>query len=263
MDIAWHVLLGALQGLAEWLPVSSEGVVSALYSHLFDEALSDSVAYSLWLHVGTGVAAVIAFRREVYRIVHDGLKRPLSPSPLLTYLLVSTIVSGIVGVPLLIFLDEVSDRMGGLAMAVVGLLMLVTGGLQLRKGESGERGRDQASTVDAVMAGLAQGFAALPGLSRSGLTVALLLARHIQRRDALVLSFLMSIPASFGAALYSVLDKGLSNSGGAVLAAVIACLVGIVTIKALLQVAERINFAVLVIAVGVLLVLGAAWQALT
>ncbi len=202
MDIAWHVLLGALQGLAEWLPVSSEGVVSALYSHLFDEALSDSVAYSLWLHVGTGVAAVIAFRREVYRIVHDGLKRPLSPSPLLTCLLVSTIVSGIVGVPLLIFLDEVSDRMGGLAMAVVGLLMLVTGGLQLRKGESGERGRDQASTVDAV-------------------------------------------------------------SGGAVLAAVIACLVGIVTIKALLQVAERINFAVLVITVGVLLVLGAAWQALT
>ena len=164
--------------------------------------MSDSVAYSLWLHVGTGVAAVIAFRREVYRIVHDGLKRPLSPSPLLTCLLVSTIVSGIVGVPLLIFLDEVSDRMGGLAMAVVGLLMLVTGGLQLRKGESGERGRDQASTVDAV-------------------------------------------------------------SGGAVLAAVIACLVGIVTIKALLQVAERINFAVLVIAVGVLLVLGAAWQALT
>ena len=263
MDIAWHVLLGSLQGLAEWLPVSSEGVVSALYSRLFDEPLSDSVAYALWLHLGTGVSAVIAFRHDVYRIVRDGLNRPLSPSPLLAYLVVSTLVSGLVGLPLLLFLDEVSDRMGGLAMAVVGLLMLVTGGLQLRRTETGERGRDQASGVDAVMAGLAQGFAALPGLSRSGLTVAVLLARRIQRRDALVLSFLMSIPASFGAAVYAVLDKGLSSSGGAVLAAAIACAVGIVTIKALLRIAERINFAVLVIAVGVFIILGAAWQALT
>ena len=64
---------------------------------------------------------------------------------------------------------------------------------------------------DALVAGVAQGFAVLPGLSRSGLTVAALLSRRIERKEALVLSFLMSVPVSLGAALYASLDTGPSN----------------------------------------------------
>ena len=103
------------------------------------------------------------------------------------------------------------------------------------------RSRQDISPIDAVLAGLAQGFAVLPGLSRSGLTVAALLARQIDRREALVLSFLMSIPASLGAGVYVSIDSGILTSRSAVFAAVIACVVGFVTIRGLLAVADRVR----------------------
>ena len=254
------LLLGSLQGFTEWLPVSSEGVVTAVYSLFFHRSLSESIAYALWLHLGTVFSALIVFRREVYGIIQDVVNRPRSPSPLVSYLFISTAVSALVGFPLLLSIEEVSTRLGAIAMGLVGLLMFITGGLQLRRNVSGERVREEISHVDAVMTGVAQGFAVLPGLSRSGLTVSVLLARHVERREALVLSFLMSIPASLGAALYSGIDNGLLTSGGAIVAAAVACVVGLVTIRALLAVAERVNFGAFVIIVGTALVAGAIWQ---
>ena len=117
--------------------------------------------------------------------------------------------------------------------------------------------------LDAALTGIAQGLSTLPGLSRSGLTVSALLARQVDRREALVLSFLLSIPASLGAGLYSAYDGEIYTSGSAIVAVVVAAAVGFVTIRALMTVAERVNFGLFVVVVGLSIIGGALWQGLS
>ena len=256
------VLVGSLQGITEWLPLSSEGVVAATYSFLYDRTLAEGVKYALWLHLGTVLSALIALRRDVATVLRECVTSPLNPSPFLVFLVVSTVVSAAIGFPLLLFLEDISSLLGASAMALVGVLMLVTGGLQLKRKEFGTRTKGDVSTVDAVATGLAQGLAVLPGLSRSGLTVSMLLARRVERRDALVLSFLMSIPASLGAALYTGIREGHLRSEDGLVAAGIAALVGIVAIRGLLALAGRINFGWFAISIGIAILLGVVIQLL-
>lgn len=255
------VLLGALQGIAEWLPVSSEGIVAAAYSWLKHRPLSEAAVYALWLHLGTVFSALIVFRKDISGLVREFISAPRRPSALLSYLFISTLTSGVIGFPLLLLLGQFSARLGALSMAVIGVFMLITGGVQLKKRVTGTRRRTDVSTVDALLCGVAQGIAVLPGLSRSGLTLAVLLARRVDRRESLVLSFLMSIPVSTGAALYAGIGTGLIGTREGLLAGLVAAIVGLVTIRALLAVASHINFGVFVLAVGGVLVAGGVWQA--
>ena len=254
------VLLGTIQGVTEWLPVSSEGVVAAVYSALYDRPVSDAVAFALWLHAGTALSAAAAFRAEIAGLFSELFSLPKRPSKLFLYLIIATAVSAVVGFPLLLTLEELSSYIGFSAMALVGSLMLITGGLQLLRPAGGVRGTGDASGSDAVLAGIAQGVAVLPGLSRSGLTVAALLARRVDGRAALTLSFLMSIPASIGAAAYVAASDGIHIDAEAMVAALVAFLVGLLTIRALVRVAARANLGPFVIAVGVLMIAGAVWQ---
>ena len=256
------IVLGLLQGITEWLPVSSEGVVAAFYSFFLDRSLSEAVAFALWLHLGTVVSVVIVLRFEVTSLVRAALSDPRRWSPLLKFIVLSTVVSAAVGFPLLLTLDDISTRVGAVAMGIIGLFMFITGGLQLRRKEDGSRKREDLSYMDAVLAGIAQGFAVLPGLSRSGLTVSALLARQIDRREALVLSFLMSVPASLGAGIFSLQEVGRIEASSALVSMIVAAVVGLLTIRILLAVVERINFAKFVIIVGAFIIVGAVWQAL-
>lgn len=254
------IMLGILQGGTEWLPVSSEGAVAAFYGFVLERPLSEAVAFALWLHLGTAISVLVVFWRTLLDIARDVLSSPKNPPRLFRYLLVSTLVSVAIGFPMLLTLDSISEQFGAAAMGIIGLLMLITGALQLRRREVGERTRQELSIVDALAAGVAQGFAVLPGLSRSGLTVAVLLIRRIERKEALVLSFLMSVPVTLGAALYVSIDTGFLTSADALVAMGVAAVVGLVSIKALLGVAERINFALFVLIVGAAILAGAAWQ---
>ena len=254
-------LLGLLQGLTEWLPVSSQGVVTAASAFLFDYDASDAVAVALWLHVGTSLAAVVAFRREVAGIARELLRDPMHPSPMLAFLAVGTVVSAVVGLPLLLLLDDLAGAFGAGAMALVGALMVATGAVQVRRPISGTRDRTGLSLRDAVLTGLAQGLAALPGLSRSGLTVAVLLGRRVERSEALVLSFLLGIPAGLAAALFAGLDSGVLRTAEGLAGAAVAFVVGLASIKVLLALARRVNFGVFVVVVGLAVIGGAVFEA--
>ncbi len=256
------VLLGALQGVVEWLPISSEGVVGAVYAFFLDRPISEGVAYALWLHMGTAISALAAFHRTLFGLARDVIRSPKNPPSLFRYLILSTAVSAAIGLPVLLMLNALSGSVGAAAMGVIGLLMLVTGGLQLRMPPDGARRTDEVSAVDALLAGVAQGLAVLPGLSRSGLTVAALLARRIDHKNALRISFLMSVPASIGAGLYAGISNGLYASATALTAMGVAALLGLLTIKALLSVAERVNFAWFVLIMGAAIVASAVWQVL-
>ena len=256
------VLLGVLQGVAEWLPVSSEGMVAAAYSLLEGESLDDAVGYALWLHVGTMPAALVVLRRDVGALAREMWQRPRQPSPLLLFLVISTALSMMFALPLVLVLGELSGLVGASAMGLVGVLVLVTGALQMRRPRHGIRDRTRLALPDALLAGLAQGLSVLPGFSRSGLTIAALLGLGVERREALVISFLMSIPASAAAALYATLGSGFALSAEAVVAAAVAFVVGLATIRLMLELARRVNFGLFVVLVGLAMISTAAWEVL-
>ena len=256
------VLLGVLQGVAEWLPVSSEGLVAAAYSLLEGESLDDAVGYALWLHVGTMPAALVVLRRDVAALAREVWQRPWRPSSLFLFLVISTVLSIAVALPLALALGELTGVVGASAMGLVGVLMLATGALQMRRPRQGIRDRTRLALYDALLAGVAQGVSVLPGFSRSGLTIASLLGRGVEKREALVISFLMSIPASAAAALYAALSGGFALSTEAFVAAAVAFLVGLAVIRALLAFAERVNLGLFVVLVGFAMIAAAAWEAL-
>ena len=124
------------------------------------------------------------------------------------------------------------------------------------------RDRDDLEVRDGLLAGVSQGLAVIPGLSRSGLTVAALLWRGFDRREALVLSFLMSVPASLAAAAFAVLDGAFAVTAEALVGAAVAFCTGLLTIKLLVAVAERVNLAAFVMIAGAAIAAGAVWQML-
>ena len=256
------IVLGLLQGIFEWLPVSSQGVIVAVYSLLFDGEIAEGIGYSLWLHIGTVPSVLVVFRKETAQIVGEVLARPTRPSPLARFLLVSTLVSGVVGLPLVLFLTDLSEDAGPAVMVVVGVVLLLTGALQIVRTGQGVRARDDMDVRDALQAGVSQGLAVIPGLSRSGVTVAALLWRRVDRREALVLSFLMSAPASVAAAAYVALTGEFAVTAEAIVGAAVAFCTGLLAIKLLLAVAERVNVAAFVIIAGATVATGAVWQML-
>ena len=256
------IVLGLLQGIFEWLPVSSQGVIVAVHSLLFDGEVAEGIGYSLWLHIGTVPSVLVAFRKETAQIVGEVLARPTKPSPLVAFLVVSTVVSGVVGLPLVLFLTDLSESAGSAVMVVLGVALLITGALQITRRNTGARARDELEVNDGLLAGVSQGLAVIPGLSRSGVTVAALLWRGLDRREALVLSFLMSAPASVAAAAFVALDGDFALTLEALVGAAVAFLTGLLAIKLLVAVAERVNLAAFVIIAGAAIVAGAVWQML-
>ncbi|MDA1036522.1 MAG: undecaprenyl-diphosphate phosphatase [Chloroflexi bacterium] len=254
------IVLGIVQGATEWLPVSSEGSVTAVASLLFDLTLSDALAFALWLHIGTAIAATIAFRRELIEVAREALRDPMHPSPLLRFLVLGTLFSAILGFPMLMVLEDLSSVIGGGTMLAIGVAMLVTAVALRAPPDGGSRHRNELTTTDAVVFGIAQGLATVPGLSRSGLTVAALLGRGLTKSEALAVSFVMSIPASIGAALIGGFDSNGPTLTEGIVGATVAMVVGIATIRALLSVAERVNFAVFVAGLGLLVICGGVLQ---
>jgi len=255
------VVVGLLQGVFEWLPVSSEGNV-ALYLAVVEGLPADAaVRYSLFLHAGTAVAALAYYRADVDDLI-AGL-RPRVDDPggsartEARFLLVATLVSGLVGVGAYLAIAAlVSAVAGGVFVALVGALLVATGLLQ--RLAAGRLGTRNAPTLpDAALVGALQGLAVLPGVSRSGTTVSALLLRGYGAPAAFRLSFLLSIPAALGAGVLAVADAGLPAPGApALLALVTSAVVGYATIGGLLRVVRRVAFWAVCVGLGALAVLG-------
>jgi undecaprenyl-diphosphatase len=260
--MATGAFLGLLQGLFEWLPVSSQGAVTAIANLVLDRDIDEAIALGLWLHLGTSMAAAIAFRAEVLELLREAVRRERPRSPRFDFLVLATAVSIVVGLPLVLTLDNLSSRAGSAAMIAVGVAMLFTGAVQLASPRHGTHGEKEIGRGDAVLAGLAQGLATIPGLSRSGLTVAVLLGRGVEREAALRLSFLMSIPAGLGAALIAGFDSNLLTSIEGLVGAFVALAVGLVSIRLLLALARHVNFAAFVLLMGAAIAGGGIWQTL-
>ncbi|MEF8852886.1 MAG: undecaprenyl-diphosphate phosphatase [Haloarculaceae archaeon] len=244
------VLLGVVQGVLEWLPVSSEGGVALALSLVTGESGGVSTRFALVLHAGTAVAAFAYYREELFDVARDVPDwRPRTAFDAttadLTFFAVATLTSGLVGIGVYVLLREVvSELAGGGFVAAVGGLLVVTGVVQRVAETYGLGEREWPDGLDAVLVGAMQGLALLPGVSRSGTTVSVLLLRGHEGEAALRLSFLLSIPASLGAGLLVVLTDGVPavSPTAAALALVASGVVGYLTVGALVALVRRVAF---------------------
>ncbi|QLH76808.1 undecaprenyl-diphosphate phosphatase [Halosimplex rubrum] len=258
------LLVGLVQGVLEWLPVSSEGGVALVVALSTGESAFDATQFALFLHAGTAVAALAFYREEAVGLLGSAPEwRPRDAFGAdradLTFYGVASLVSGVVGLSIYAALSEAATELaGGAFVAAVGVLLVATGVVQRAADRWGLGERATPDAVDAVVVGICQGLALLPGVSRSGTTVSALLLRGHEGERALQLSFLLSIPASLGAGLLVALDEGVPTIPvpQAVLALGVSAVVGYFTVGALVALVRRVAFWGVCVGFGALAVLG-------
>ncbi len=262
LGLDWFVVLfiGFLQGVLEWLPVSSEGNISLVLS-LFGFDPLYAVHMSLFLHMGTGFAALVYYRDEIYRIllsiremdVFDPFSRETS---LFSFLFVAVFVSGFVGISVFLFLEEVvSEVATWLFIVLIGVLLVFTGLLQRFSGDVSFGGRKNPRPIDALFLGFGQGLALLPGVSRSGTTVSIFLLRGYSEERAFVLSFILAVPASFGASLLALVEGDILLSPLLGFLALLSSMVfGFATIELLMSIVQSVSFWKICILFGLLMI---------
>ena len=246
------IIVGLLQGLLEWLPISSQGnLVIFMVSFLGLEPAS-ALTLSVYLHLGTGLAALVYFREEILGV----LRRDSASNRLLfRFLVIATLTTGIVGLPLFLFARGTS-LLGEALLTLTGAALIVTGMVQRGARSEGSRTTESLETRDGIILGVVQGLSALPGLSRSGLTTSVMLFSGYSGEEAFRISFIMSVPAVFAAALGLTVVEGVPSFGsGALLSLVASFLSAYLTIDVLLKLARRVKFWSLCIALGLLALL--------
>jgi len=239
------VVLGIIQGITEWLPISSEGVLVLIQTNFLDVELTKAVRFALFLHVGTFFAALLYLRKDVVNVFKQEKRN------VFVFLLVATLVSGILGYVLLLSLENIQDFVGKGINAAIGVLLIGTALLQLKKKTEGYKSDRDVTYLDGILLGVVQGLAALPGLSRSGLTVGILLLRKFDDMHALRLSFLMSLPVVLGANIVLRIED-FAISQEMLVAAAFSFVFGLLTIHLLLSLAKKINFGYFVFIFGLL-----------
>ncbi len=221
MTIIQAIILGIIQGLTEFLPISSSGHLVIL-PFVFNWELSskESYIFNVLVQIGTLVAVIFYFRKDLIAITTDFFKQLFSGQPFATHesrlgwlMIIATIPAGLVG---LLFEDAVeqafsSPLFAGIALLVTGFLMTIAEIVNVKIGDI----RDITLPTALVM-GLMQSLAIFPGISRSGATISGGMFCHIRRKEAGKFSFLMSIPimlAAGGLSTYQLVTEIPDTNG--------------------------------------------------
>ena len=201
MDWLQALVLGLLQGLTEYLPVSSSGHLT-IGSYLFGLNGEDNLAFTVVVHVATVFSTLVVLWKEIDWILKGLFKFKMNDeTKYFINILISMIPVGIVGV---FFKDQVEEVFGS-GLLIVGCMLLVTAALLVFSYYARPRQRENISPLHAFIIGLAQAVAVLPGLSRSGSTIATGLLLGNKKEKLAQFSFLMVIPPILGEALLDVL----------------------------------------------------------
>lgn len=246
-------IIGVIQGVLEWLPVSSEGNLTLFLVSVLGLDPSETLGLAVFLHLGTGLAALAYYRQESWSIIAGATERDRD---MRLRLFVMTGLTGVVGLPIYIYLN-VSASVGEALLALTSLALIATGLIQKRRDAAGERDAYSLGWPETLALGVLQGLAIIPGFSRSGITTSAMLMRGLRSEEAFNLSFLMSIPASFAAVFGLMLLDGFQVTTGALIAVAVSAAVGYISIGVLIGYAEKTSFWKTCIALGALALL--AW----
>lgn len=194
-DFFRAIVLGIIQGLTEFLPVSSSGHLE-IAKFLFNDTqiAEESLLETVVLHLATALATVIVFRKDILQIIQKFFRKGHSEEGRYVLLIVLSMVPAVVVG--LLWESEIEQLFDQNLLMVGGLLVLT--GLVLVFSDRARSGDREIGVFGAVVIGMAQAIAILPGISRSGATIAAALLSSHQRKEAARFSFLMVIPLIFG-----------------------------------------------------------------
>jgi len=263
------LILALIQGLLEYLPVSSEGQILLVGVNVFYFDPNFLLSLVFWLHLGTAFTVMVFYHRAIfgslYLRIHPPREEPNDSEPakllgpLFVFVLVGTMGTVVVAMPLYFFLKSwVTFLMGSFVTLGIGFLLIVTGVvLFFQRGVKGDRKLADISLREALVIGLLQGIAVLPGISRSAMTLTWLLVRGVNREEALRLSFLLSVPATVGVVALDFIVEGATLVVPLfilLLLLLVAFFTGLVTLTLLRYYAIRVPWWIFCLVMGIIVV---------
>lgn len=205
------IVLGLIQGITEFLPVSSSGHLE-IGKHLFDLDMSgtESLTFDVVVHAGTALSTIVVFRKDIAEIISGLLKFKWNDeTKFSTYILISMIPAAFVG---LAFEDQITSLFEN-SILLVGAMLIITG-ILLFLADRAKKTNKAVRGIDALIIGLAQAIAILPGISRSGSTISTSVLLGIDRHKAARFSFLMVLPIILGKTLLDAKDIVTGQAAG-------------------------------------------------
>ncbi len=287
MTLLESIIMGFIQGVAEFLPISSSGHL-AIFSNIFGINTDTGMLFDILLHVGTLVAICIVYYKDIigmivefFRMTGDffynikakswnkkhkkqmELRTVVSNSnrKMALMIIVTSVPTGIIGFMASDLIEHLSNYLivPGICLLITATLLLISDRLP-----DGTITPKKATYTSAFAIGIAQGIATLPGISRSGTTITACLCCKYERNFAVKYSFLMSLPAIVGAALKEVLDvAGTPIASGEIgiylVGMLVSAVVGYICIKTMLMVVRKKKFTYFSIycyAMGIMAIIG-------
>jgi len=254
------IVLGFVQGLVEWLPLSSEGFILLIKTNFFSpDSVQNMIQLALFLHIGTFFAALIYFWKDVKNVFLSLLKyndAGVETKKLLWYLVIATFITGVIGAIVMLTLKGIETNLeitGNIISVIIGLLLIVTGIILFVANKQGKREIKDLTTKDSIILGFLQGLAILPGISRSGITSAGLLLSNFSSENALKLSFILSLPIIILGNIALNFSASIITFEN-IIGVIIAFVVGLITIHIFLKIAKKINFGIFMIVFGLLVI---------
>lgn len=274
MSFIEAIIMGLIQGLTEFLPVSSSGHL-AIFKNIFHISTDTGLLYDVMLHIATLVAICVVYWKDVKELFINGCcmvglwitngviwvsnlfrkkEDKKSYKSVLTtpyrrfvlMILISTVPTGILGVLLEKVIGSASELLilPGICLIFTAILLFIADHAKI-----GDKTEETASYKNSLVIGLAQGVATLPGLSRSGTTITACLLSGFSKEFAVKYSFIMSIPAILGAMVLEAKDFTLADFAGGMIwnyvaGMIVAGVVGYVCIKTMLVVVKKNKFTI-------------------
>ena len=265
-----YIVIAIIQGLVEWLPISSSGQVLLASVNIFGIPPEQAFSLSIWVHLGTTIAVVVKMRKDFIHIIKSIIpgKFEIEDNHVKkrNWLIFATVGTAITAIPLyllfkFIIIEGFDATQGDIITLVISGFLIITGiVLLIFKKKFGNKTIDSISNreliKDSSISGLIQGIAILPGISRSGFTISTLIFEKYTQEQSLKLSFLMSVPVALASIGMDIIFGEGSVFGTIdvftiLIITAVSFIVGYFSMELLLKIARKINFSYFCILYGV------------
>ncbi len=231
LNLIQVIILSVIQGIAEWLPISSSGHLALVQSIFGYENLS----FDVFLHLASILAVIILLWKDIVKLIYPWSKNNFR---YLFILLIAIIPAGLVGIFFRNYIEGVfaNPQYVGILFIISGIIVYSTKFSKIKDKNIG--------FFDSIIIGIFQALAVFPGISRSGATISSGMFRGIKRNEAVKFSFIMAIPLVLGAGLFEAKDMVLSNIDPMLLiiSFIITFVISLVSIKLLLKIINKEKF---------------------
>lgn len=241
-EIISVILLAIVQGITEWLPISSSGHLLIAQELIGLELPLNTRAFHVMLHFGTLCAIITVFWKDIVKIARAvvRLDSKTEEGKLALFIAVGSVPTAFIALIALFFLDVFESLFYNLL--ATGIALLVTGFFLYISERRG--GKKKLNSSDSLLTGIAQGVAIIPGISRSGLTIAVGLLRKVDKETAFKYSFLLSVPAIIGATIVESRELAIGNADPVAMfvGLITSFIVGYISLKALEKIVMKEKF---------------------